>query len=313
MALSFGSPWMAAGAGLGQGVGQGVMFGMQLAQQKQAAKRQQQHDAMNLLMQGMKNIPDDPEQGEAYMKFFGNVFEKSTGQKLPDIPWTKAKPWSDKFKAFEAEGIAAGLSPEQARNAALERSGLKGIKSGKEDKPNWVMVPDSSKPGGIGFVQGPAGNIKGSQPWAGPQYPVYGVTDQGIAPLPGIQQPGKPGFVHQPQTPAGQMPQTTESEVDLAPADVKKFDAWEAQYNATEDPKERAVIKKKIENAGGQIEEVKQPDGWFSTPSPKGMVIPPSTKKRTSVRTPGVGGVPEPSKKKKRDITTLSDEDLDKL
>ena len=130
MALRFGSPWMAAAGGLGQGVGQGVMFGMELAQQKQAAKRQQTHDMFNVLMQGMKNMPDDPAQGEDYMKSLNTFVQQFfPGQKMPDIPWAKAKPFADRYKKAESEIKAAfpDRPQEWVDQMAAQQLGIKAV------------------------------------------------------------------------------------------------------------------------------------------------------------------------------------------
>ena len=153
--LNFGSPGMAAVGGLSQGLSQGFTAGSELAMQKQAAKQKQQHDAMNLLMQGMKNMPDDPAQGEAYMKFFGNVFQQATGQPLPDIPWAKAKPFSDQYKAIEADvNNIPNLSSDDKKNLVLQRLGLK---PGKQEQQ---LVPWKSPSGQTYMVKpGEAGRM----------------------------------------------------------------------------------------------------------------------------------------------------------
>jgi len=287
------SPWGYAIGGLGQGLAQGLALGGDMEDRKlrrEQMKRQEEtatrKGAIDLLIAGSKLSDEHPE----LMQQFVGYASKQLGMPLN---MATAVPAIERFKTANKEALAAGMSPEQANSWAFQKVGLTAPKGGASDKQNWVAVPDPSKPGGIGFVQGPGGNLK--------------MPSMGMQPVPFIDPAkptappiyGPPGAKALPQQPAWQVPQTTETESGLTAGDLKPYDALQAKYNATTDPVERAAIEKRITEAGGTIEKIPQPKGFFGGEYPdKVIVIPPATKKRTSTKTPGLGGVPEPAQNK---------------
>lgn len=139
------SPWLAAGAGLGQGFNEGYMAGSQLNLQRQQVQQQKNRDAVNLLMSGVKNMPDDPTEAQNYWDNFGQVFQQFTGKPLP--PWKigQVKSASDKLKAQIDSFVQAGYSEEDARAYAAQSAlGGKGIPKQPEQRIPW-QSPVSGK------------------------------------------------------------------------------------------------------------------------------------------------------------------------
>ena len=281
--ISFGSPWMAALGGTAQGISAGFednqMAQNQKLQREQMAQQSKQQEVGNfakLMEVGVKISDSNP---EMLPQFIGMVNQKY-GYNLQVSPAISA---IERFKAARAEAIAAGMTPEQADNWAFQKGRMTPPKGGKEAEQHFMMTPQGPVP----VAPGKYHNMPSTMI---PQT-YFNAQD----PSQQFQMP--PSSHPLPQQPAWQVPSTTETEADLSPGDLKKFDALEAKYNATQDPKEREVIEKQIRDAGGSIEKIKQEPGmWgYGAAKPdKGMIVPPSTKKKTSVKTPGLGGVPEP-------------------
>jgi len=279
--ISFGSPWGYAGAGLAGGLAQGLALGGEMEDRKQRreqAKRQEEQanrkGAIDLLIAGSKISDEHPQ----LMQQFVGYASKALGVPLD---MGTAVPAIERFKKANAEAIAAGMTPEQANNWAFQTVGKTAPKGGKEADQHYMMTPQ-------GVVPVPPGKYHNMPSTMIPQT-YFNAQD----PSQKFNMP--PGSHPLPQQPAWQVPQTTETESGLTAGDLKPFDALEAKYNATQDPAERAAIEKRITEAGGTVEKIPQPKGFFGGVNPdKIMVVPPATKKRTSTKTPGLGGVPEP-------------------
>lgn len=144
--ISGGSPWLAAAGGLGEGLTGGLLTGMELAERRRRVEAERNRDTMALLMQGVKGMPEDPEQAAAYWQNFGQVFQGVTGQPLP--PWNlgQVKPWADRLKDSVAQIKAAtNLPDDQAFTYAFHLlTGGKGAPKVGSTTPHgvkWFNVP----------------------------------------------------------------------------------------------------------------------------------------------------------------------------
>lgn len=140
------SPWAAMGGGLGEGLTGGLLTGMELAERRRRVEAEKNRDTINLLMQGVKGMPDDPEQAAAYWQNFGQVYQGVTGTPLP--PWNigQVKPLADRLKASVAQLKEAfpGMPEDQLYPWAIQQVTGKAPPKGGSVVPHgvkWFNVP----------------------------------------------------------------------------------------------------------------------------------------------------------------------------
>lgn len=267
--ISFGSPWLAAAGGLGQGLGQGVMAGLEIQEQRRRAEQQRRHDAANLLMQGIKNMPDDPDEAQKYMDQFGQVFQQFTGMKAPPWKVAEAKPFADKMKIAVAEikQAAPNMSDDQAFSYAYHRlTGGKGAPKMPEERIPWLS------PTGQTYM------VKPGEAARADISALYGGQRVGIA-QEGLGQRERALDISE-----RKMEQETEK--PMTPAEVTTFATdWQARLKSAQSPEEKAEITRQIKEQGGDVKDVPI-EGAISKkplwgPTTKSIVVPPSTKIQT--------------------------------
>ena len=288
--IRFGvSPWAYAAGGLAQGVGQGFQVGADLAMQKQALQQRKQHDAMNLLMQGIKNIPDDPQQGEQYMKFFGQIFEQTTGQKMPDVPWAQAKPLSERMKTAVEEMKKANpnLTDEQAFPYAYQIITRRNApKAGKEPTQDWYQNPQTGA-----WEAAPPGVKKHYLP--GQQLPgwTYGPNMEKIPLEPGYKNP-----------PPALKPEKPEKETFAPEARSKRLTELELIIrNPQSKPFEVQAATEEYKGLGGDVTTTpEKPAPWYK---PWGGEAAQQKTKRPDLKLKGQGASGTPPGMKKVGVT----------
>ena len=269
---------MAAVGGLGQGAVQGFQVGADLAMQKQKMQQQKQHDAMNLLMQGIKAAPDDPDQAKPYWDFFGQVFKQTTGKEIPPQLMAQAQPWTERFKkAFtEAKTAFPQMSEPEINNIVLQKFGMKPMKE-QEEKVPWTSPVDGKtymlKPG-----EAARAGIQASQ--GGDR---IGLGQAGLD----LRQKGlEQSESHFQQKQASE----TTKETSMTPAETTTFASdWQSRLDKAKGPEEVAEIKAQIQGIGGDVKTISVPGALWGT-NKKNVVVPPATKKQVTTRGPWGGG-----------------------
>jgi hypothetical protein len=290
--ISFGSPWMAVGAGLSQGVGQGLMFGMELAERKRAAKQKLDHDSISLLMQGMKNAPDNSEDAPKYWEAFNQLYEQiSGGKKIPPALMAQAQPWALKYKKAEAEIKAAfpDRPQEWIDNVVLQKFKMKPLKGATEEKAvpffrdgKWI---GNHKPSQVN----PNSGATPAKPWR-PDTPVNFLPYDPSNPPQGSFPRGTHAVpIKQPET-------TIERDAPISETEQKTFkEVHEENLKAAKTPEDKARVIAEIKKRGGDVTSLKgEPGppglGWLMGKPGKDIVIPPSTRKSVTVKQPGLPG-----------------------
>lgn len=183
----FPGPFAYGVAGLGEGFTEGLFMGQEARRRKQEQERLKQGQAIQLLL-GLFKATDDPDERQSLAAIVGPMYQKLSGQPLPQFPATPPeKRIGREVGTLDATITALSKahpdwSPDFVRQAAMA---MRGVKLPKQEKP----APPT-------FMRGPRGELiplePGTKVVGGSGYPPAWTQPQTYQPVDAYGQPAGP-------------------------------------------------------------------------------------------------------------------------